>query len=64
LGVVKEIGKFYARIFVYNFSLSLKLLNFIEKLYICFEQQKNKSLGEAWERFDAIVNSGPSLAFP
>jgi hypothetical protein len=31
---------------------------------ICFEQQKNESLGEAWEHFDVVVNSGPSLAFP
>jgi hypothetical protein len=30
---------------------------------ICFEQQKNESLGEAWEHFNAVVNSGPSLDF-
>jgi hypothetical protein len=31
---------------------------------LCFEQQKNESLGKAWERFDSIVNSGPSLTLP
>jgi hypothetical protein len=62
LGIVKEIEKFYARIFVYNFSLSLKLLNFIEKLYVL--SKKNESLGEVWECFDVVVNSCPSLTFP
>jgi hypothetical protein len=31
---------------------------------LSFEQQKNESLGKAWERFDSIVNSGPSLSLP
>jgi hypothetical protein len=31
---------------------------------LSFEQQKNESLGKAWERFDSIVNLGPSLALP
>jgi hypothetical protein len=31
---------------------------------LSFEQQKNESLGKAWERFHSIVNSGPSLALP
>jgi hypothetical protein len=31
---------------------------------LSFEQQKNESLGKAWEYFDSIINSDPSLALP
>jgi hypothetical protein len=50
-----------------NFCLQFFSIFKVAKLrreIICFEQQKKESLGEAWECFDAIVNSGPSLAFP
>jgi hypothetical protein len=50
-----------------NFCLQFFSIFKVAKLrieIICFEQQKKESLGEAWECFDAIVNSGPSLTFP
>jgi hypothetical protein len=49
-----------------NFCLQFFYIFKVAKLrreIICFEQQKNKSLGEAWEHFDVVVNPGPSLAF-
>jgi hypothetical protein len=50
-----------------NFCLQFFPIQKVAKLcleILCFEQQKNESLGKAWERFDSIVNSGPSLTLP
>jgi hypothetical protein len=49
--------------FLFTFFSIFKVAK-LHREIICFEQQKNESLGEAWERFDDVVNSGPSLTFP
>jgi hypothetical protein len=50
-----------------NFYLQFFPIRKVTKLrleILSFEQQKNESLGKAWEHFDSIINSGPSLALP
>jgi hypothetical protein len=50
-----------------NFCLQFFPIQKVAKLHLeilSFEQHKNESLSKAWEYFDSIVNSGPSLALP